>query len=93
MPMREDPAASEAEEGGAPEDSKWVVFDSSRVQEAVYVRDEEALYVRFVRPVPGEVEYVYQGVPPNIWRNFRRSSSPGKYINRVLNQYDYHRTR
>jgi hypothetical protein len=35
--------------------------------------------------------WVYDGVPRNVWRNFRRSSSPGRYINRVLNGYTYHR--
>lgn len=33
--------------------------------------------------------YNYYGVPPNIWRNFRRAPSPGRYINRVLNYYMY----
>jgi hypothetical protein len=37
----------------------------------------------------GGAAYNYYGVPPNIWRNFRRAPSPGKYINRVLNSYTY----
>ncbi len=37
----------------------------------------------------GGAAYNYYGVPPNIWRNFRRAPSPGKYINRVLNYYTY----
>ena len=35
--------------------------------------------------------YVYEEVPQNIWRNFRRSASPGKYINRTLNAFPYYR--
>ena len=30
-------------------------------------------------------------MPRNIWKNFRRSASPGRYINRVLNGYPYWR--
>lgn len=37
----------------------------------------------------GGVAYNYYDVPPNIWRNFRRAPSPGRYINRVLNSYRY----
>jgi hypothetical protein len=74
------------------DDSQWWVFDSSRVAEAAYDRKNDNLYVRFMRPQVGSVEYVYEGVPANVWRNFRRSQSPGKFINRVLNDYDYHRT-
>lgn len=35
--------------------------------------------------------YVYYEVPPNVWRNFKRVRSPGKFINRVLNSYAYDR--
>lgn len=35
------------------------------------------------------VSYNYYDVPPNIWKNFQRAPSPGKYINRVLNSYRY----
>lgn len=33
--------------------------------------------------------YEYLGVPPRVWSNFQRVVSPGKAINRVLNQYPY----
>lgn len=33
--------------------------------------------------------YYYANVPPNVWKNFRRSASPGKFVNRVLNNYSY----
>ena len=63
-------------------------FSSSRVAEAGNSRDSHTLYVRFVDGTPWQ----YNNVEPNIWRNFRRSASPGRYINRVLNQYSYNRS-
>lgn len=33
--------------------------------------------------------YEYYDVPSNVWRNFRRVKSPGRMINRVLNNYEY----
>lgn len=62
-------------------------FDSSRVAEAGYSSDSKTLYVRFVDGTP----WVYYHVEPNEWRNFRRSSSPGRFINRVLNSHSYNR--
>lgn len=73
------------------EPDNWYGFDSSRVSEAGYDPESQRLFVRFQKPQPGADEYVYEGVPQNVWRNMRRSQSAGKYINRVLNQYDYHR--
>lgn len=62
-------------------------FDSSRVAEAGYSSGTKTLYVRFVDGTP----WNYFGVERNEWRNFRRSASPGRYINRVLNSHDYGR--
>lgn len=101
MPLREDPEADIVTDDESPElstgdeipDYDWWVFDSSRIAEAAYNRKSDQLFVRFVKPVPGQVEYVYEGVPSNVWRNFKRSASPGRYVNRILNQYDYRRTR
>ena len=45
------------------------------------------LWVVFRDGTPWE----YENVPNNVWRNFRRVKSPGRFINRVLNNYDYHR--
>jgi len=61
---------------------------STRINEAGYDRDSQRLYVRFQK---GQTPWTYEGVPENVWRNFRRSASPGAYVNRVLNSYDYHR--
>lgn len=35
--------------------------------------------------------YEYYDVPSNVWRNFRRVKSPGRLINRTLNNYEYSR--
>lgn len=70
---------------------QWWDFDSSRVNQAAYDPQSKQLFVNFVRPYPGRDEYVYEGVEQNEWRNFRRSGSPGKFVNRVLNGKNYHR--
>jgi|GEM_PF-5806594 len=56
-----------------------------RTLAAGYVKASQTLYVRFRN---GQV-YCYYKVPPNVWRNFRRVKSPGRFINRVLNFYPY----
>lgn len=58
-----------------------------RTMAAGYSRDTETLRVKFR---DGAV-YEYYDVPPNVWRNFQRVKSPGKLINRTLNQYAYAR--
>jgi hypothetical protein len=63
-------------------------FDSSRVAEAGYSSDSHTVYVRFADGTP----WAYYNVEPNVWRNFRRSASAGKFINRVLNNYSYGRS-
>lgn len=63
-------------------------FDSSRVSEAGYSSASHTLYVRFKDGTPWQ----YNNVEPNVWRNFRRSASPGKFINRTLNNYSYGRS-
>lgn len=45
------------------------------------------LWVVFRDGTPWE----YYDVPANIWRNFKRVKSPGRFINRVLNNFDYGR--
>jgi hypothetical protein len=64
----------------------WYPFASSRVTEARYDKGLQQIHVIFKDGTP----WVYDGVQANIWRNFRRSASPGKYINRVLNGYTYY---
>lgn len=52
-----------------------------------YSADTQTLRVKF-RDGP---VYEYYDVPSNVWRNFRRVKSPGKFINRTLNNYTYAR--
>ena len=65
-----------------------------RTQKAGYDRKTQQLRVMFREGAArgGETAiYVYYDVPPNVWRNFKRVRSPGKFINRVLNAYPYDR--
>lgn len=56
-----------------------------RTLAAGYNRETETLRVRFR---DGQV-YEYFDVPERVWRNFKRVKSPGRAINRTLNQYEY----
>lgn len=56
-----------------------------RTLQAGYDPTTETLRVRFRE---GAV-YGYYGVPSQVWRDFRRAPSPGKFINQVLNGYEY----
>ena len=62
-----------------------------RTLRAGYIKErgagEGTLWVVFRDGTPWE----YYDVPQNVWRNFRRVKSPGRFINRVLNNYDYGR--
>jgi hypothetical protein len=58
-----------------------------RTLAAGYNKDSRQLLVRFRDGTP----WVYYDVPPEVWRNFQRVQSPGKFINRVLNNYPYER--
>lgn len=66
---------------------KWLPFQSTRVSQGRYDSGLAQVHVIFRNGVP----WTYENVPRNVWRNFRRSTSPGKFINRVLNSYPYHR--
>lgn len=58
-----------------------------RTRGAGYSRDTQTLRIKFR---DGAV-YEYYDVPPNVWRNFQRWVSPGRGVNRVLNNYSYAR--
>lgn len=58
-----------------------------RTLAAGYDSKGRVLRVRFRDGTP----WAYYDVPPNIWQNFKRSKSPGRFINRVLNNYEYSR--
>lgn len=59
--------------------------DRPRTIAAGYDKTTSTLRIRFRN---GQV-YGYYHVPQNVWRNFRRAKSPGRFINRVLNFYPY----
>lgn len=58
-----------------------------RTRAAGYDAETRTLRVRFR---DGTV-YGYYDVPPNVWRNFKRVKSPGRAVNRTLNNYSYAR--
>ena len=58
-----------------------------RTVEAGYNASERTLRVVFRDGTP----YEYYGVEPVTWQRFKRSASPGRFINRILNQYPYAR--
>lgn len=51
--------------------------------------DDNAMTLR-VKFRDGDV-YGYYNVPPSVWYRFQRASSPGRFINTVLNRYPYSR--
>jgi hypothetical protein len=67
----------------------WKEMNSSRVARARYDSGTRQVQVVFAN---NDAPYVYEEVPQNIWRNFRRSTSPGRYINRTLNAFPYYRS-
>jgi hypothetical protein len=58
-----------------------------RTLQARYSRRLQQLEVIFRDGTP----WHYSNVPPRIWNRFKRVESPGRYINAVLNGYDYGR--
>lgn len=56
-----------------------------RTVAAGYDSKTQTMRVRFREGVA----YEYYDVPPQVWRNFRRVKSPGRFINRTLNHYPY----
>lgn len=56
-----------------------------RTLAAGYDEKTKTLRVRF----RDGTAWAYFDVPPNVWRNFKRVKSPGRAINRVLNNYEY----
>lgn len=56
-----------------------------RTVAAGYDSKTQTLRIRF-REGQG---YEYYNVPPQVWRNFKRVKSPGRFVNRTLNHYDY----
>lgn len=62
-----------------------------RTRQARYSSTQQLLEVIFDRPTrsnPGGTWHYWE-VPPEIWTRFKRTESPGKYINAVLNGFPY----
>jgi hypothetical protein len=58
-----------------------------RIRSADHPSYPGILRVRFRDGTPWE----YHNVPADVWQRFKRVQSPGRFINRVLNQYPYNR--
>lgn len=58
-----------------------------RTLAAGYDSKARVLRIRFRDGTPWE----YYDVPPNVWQNFKKVKSPGRFVNRVLNNYEYSR--
>ena len=63
------------------------VAGSSRISQFGYDADAATVLVRFTDGTP----WCYRGVPAEVWDEFVRSSSKGKFISDVLNHYDHGR--
>jgi hypothetical protein len=64
-----------------------------RAISAGYDSKAQTVRIRF-RPqprYPSGALYEYYGVPRNVWKNFLRAPSPGRFISRVLDTYPYTR--
>lgn len=64
---------------------------STRIATAGYDPGSQRLYVLFHKPFPEGTPWTYDGVTQREWNNLKRSASPGKFVNRVLNTKSYHR--
>ena len=84
---------SDDEVTNCPAEDEFYTFDSSRVSDAAYDEEHQRLYVRFVKPQPVGTPWTYEGVPLTVWHEMLQTSSKGKFVNRVLNNFNYHRGR
>ena len=60
------------------------VAGSSRIAQFGYDAETATVRVRFTDGTP----WCYRGVPPEVWDEFVRATSKGRFINDVLNHYD-----
>jgi len=62
-----------------------------RTMQARYSANQRRLEVIFRKgsPASPDATWHYDEVPPSIWTRFKRVSSPGQYINAVLNGFPY----
>jgi hypothetical protein len=76
-----------AEERQIAKPGPWENFDSTRVRDARWVGGLNQIQVHFADGTP----WVYAGVTYEVWRRLKRSTSPGRFVNRVLSEYEYYR--
>ena len=79
---------AKASSGPQSRPGRWLAMRTTepgrpRVRVARYDSGLQQVHVIFRDGSP----WAYDGVPQNVWRNFRRSTSPGRFINRVLNGF------
>lgn len=60
-----------------------------RTLQARYSRQYQCLEVVFRDQKSNSGRWHYSQVPEAIWMQFKRTESPGRYINRVLNEFPY----
>jgi hypothetical protein len=80
---------------GAAQDPDWEPYEPTRTLFPDRPRTLQARYSQRRRRLEvvfrDGTTWHYSGVPAGIWTRFKRTESPGRYINNVLNGYDYGR--
>jgi hypothetical protein len=73
------------------EDWEFASFASSRVDRARYSPSRRELQVAWTNAPSGVPysPYIYDGVDPATWTNFRLAGSAGSYVNTNLNNFPY----
>ena len=55
-------------------------FRSSAIASATYDRDTQELVVTFTNGM----EYSFDGVPPDLWEDFKKAGSAGSFYNAMI---------
>jgi hypothetical protein len=73
------------------EDWEESAFDSTRVDRARYSNSRRELQVFWTNAPSGlpYPPYIYDGVDPATWTNFRLAGSPGQYVSNTLDHFPY----
>jgi hypothetical protein len=82
---RSNPNVTSAEQLSRP--GPWVPFASSRITEGRYDDGLEQIHVIFRDGTP----WFYDHVPLTVWRAFKSSSSAGRFVTDVLDNYNHFR--
>ena len=69
-------------------DREWIYLASSNLQGCRYDADTKDLYIEF----KNGSQYVYRGVPKEVYEDFISASSPGSFFHdEIKNIYSYRR--